>query len=720
MTQYLEESKMKGDEVNTINQLCKSLKISGKTSSVDAFIKQNPSIDIQALIDELIEQVEKHAHAYYVLDNPIVSDATYDLLFGLLSHLENSFPDYARKHSPTCKVGGQALSEFKQVKHNEPMLSLNNAFDELDAVRFHDRVKERTGQQHIDYNVDLKFDGVAISILYENGLYKRAVTRGDGTMGEDVTENVKTISGIPMRLLKKNWRHEALEIRGEILIYKSDFQELNKRQEKQGQKIFANPRNAAAGTIRQLDPKIAASRPLRFFCYGAVLPKSAKQKLQTNTNMMRFLKELGLPVSKFNIMVNGVDALMQAYNKILTKRDDLPYEIDGVVYKVDRFDFQDQLGFVARAPRFALAHKFPAQEVETILKSIEVQVGRTGAITPVAKLEPVRVGGVLVSSATLHNIDEIQRKGLQIGDQVLVRRAGDVIPEVLPFSGKQNQNHSQPFQMPTSCPVCGSHIVKEEGETIYRCTGGLVCQAQLTQSIIHFASRKAMDIDGLGDKQIEQLVKLGWVKTPADLYRIEAERLLNLERMGEKSVQNLLNALEHSKQTTMPRFLFALGIRHVGEKTAIDLSNYFVQLSAIQNASFEDLQQVPDVGPVVAQSVVDFFSEPHNQTVIDDLIHQGVTWQTPSDSRTIDKDHPFYGKTFVITGTLKNYTRDEASVQIQAHGGSVTGSVSGKTDFLLAGAAAGSKLAKAKKLGVHIMQEKEFNGFVEKKGLVND
>ncbi len=709
MSLSFEESNSDGCEVNAIHQLCRALQLSGKTAAVDAFLKQNSRLNVQALIDELIKQIEKHNHAYYVLDKPHIPDATYDLLFALLAHLEQSYPDYVRAYSPTLKVGGKPLSKFTQVAHREPMLSLNNAFEDDDVTKFEQRLKELSGEAELDYNVDVKFDGVAISIVYEKGIYSQAVTRGDGQVGEEVTDTVQTIANLPLRLRNAElWPYDLLEIRGEILMFKSAFQQLNQRQAEQGLKLFANPRNATAGTIRQLDPKIAASRPLRLFCYGAVIPNEYKHTLKTQTQLIQILQELGLPVSALNTQVVGVNGLLQYYHSILAQRNQLPFEIDGVVYKVNSLNLQDQLGFVARAPRFAIAHKFPAQEVLTRLLSIELQVGRTGAITPVAKLEPVKVGGVVVSSATLHNLDEIQRKGFQIGDQVLVRRAGDVIPEVLPFAGNQRTQPIVAFEI-KQCPVCQSNVVKEEGEVIYRCTGGLVCPAQLTQSLIHFASRKAMNIDGLGDKQIEQLVQLEWVQTPADLYRLQADKLLTLERMGEKSVQNLLAAVEFSKQTSMARFLFALGIRHVGEKTAQDLSNYFLELSVIKQATLEELQQVPDVGPIVAQSVVDFFSEPHNQNVIDDLLAQGISWPTPTQRSKMNTGHLFYGKTFVITGTLHGFSREQASELIQSRGGIVTGSVSSKTNYLLAGNAAGSKLDKAEKLNIKILDEDEFN-----------
>lgn len=683
--------------------------------NLDLFESQPEPEEAEAKqITELVSQLNRWGHAYHVLDEPLVPDSEYDKVYQQLLDLERRFPHLIAPDSPSRKVGGEPLPHFEQVKHDIPMLSLGNAFEDDDVFKFDNRVHELgeiSADLPIAYHIDPKFDGLAISIQYRNGLFHRAVTRGDGTTGEDVSENVKTIRNLPLKLHTEN-PPELLEVRGEILMFKSEFAKMNDRQAAEGLKIFANPRNASAGSIRQLDPRIAASRPLRFFCYGAALSRREQKLHKSQSGLMNYLKQLGMPVSSLSRLVKGPRQLIDYYRNIQSNRHDLPFEIDGVVYKVDDFALQDQLGFVARAPRFAIAHKFPPDEVLSRLLDIEVQVGRTGSITPVAKLEPVKVGGVVVSSATLHNLDEIRRKDLQIGDQVLVRRAGDVIPEVLPFPGNQRSTASFAFEMPNQCPVCGSHIQREEGGAVYRCSGGLVCQAQLTQSIIHFASRKAMDIEGLGDKQIELLVNLEWIKTPADLFRLEKERLLTLERMGEKSVQNLLDSLEKSKQTTMPRFIFSLGIRQVGEATARDLSLHFGSLERLMSATEEQLLEVNDVGPVVAKSILEFFDEEHNRSVIADLLAQGVHWEALTANEAFNEDHEFFGKTFVITGSLESFSRDEAGAKIMALGGKVTGSVSKKTDILLAGSAAGSKLSKAEALGIRIMNEAEFLGFL--------
>ncbi|MDX1669120.1 MAG: NAD-dependent DNA ligase LigA [Limnobacter sp.] len=677
---------------------------------MDLFDDLPANDQIAQKMDKLILQLSSWAHAYYVLDNPEVPDSEYDKLYLELKTLEETYPKLKREDSPTNKVGGAPLPQFNQVKHRVPMLSLGNAFELEDVWKFEKRIKDLADlpeSAEVHYHIDPKFDGLAISVVYENGLFKQAVTRGDGTTGEDVTENVRTIRNLPLRLQGADIP-ERLEVRGEILIFKTDFLAMNARQEKEGLKVFANPRNAAAGSIRQLDPKIAASRPLRLFCYGAVLDRAAQKKMESQSNLMALLQRLGLPVSTLSKKAKGAQALIDYYAEIQRTRAELPFEIDGVVYKVDSFDLQDQLGFVAKAPRFAIAHKFPPDEVLSHILDIEVQVGRTGSITPVAKLEPVKVGGVTVSSATLHNQDEIDRKDLRVGDQVLVRRAGDVIPEVLPFKGNQRPENSVAFTLPKTCPICGSHVLRPKGEAVSRCTGGLVCKAQLTQSIIHFASRKAMDIEGLGDKQIETLVELEWIKTPGDLYRLQADRLLTLERMGKKSVENLLSSIEKSKSTTFARFLFALGIRQVGEATARDLSAHFQTLSALKQANADALMDVNDVGPVVAQSIVEFFAEEHNQKAVADLMSCGIHWEQPDQNQPVNTDHPFHGKTFVITGTLDAFSRDEAAAKIMAVGGKVTGSVSKKTDILLAGASAGSKLTKAEALGISIMGESEF------------
>ncbi|MCQ8896041.1 NAD-dependent DNA ligase LigA [Limnobacter humi] len=666
--------------------------------------------DPEARIQTLVDQLNAWSYQYYVLDEPMVPDSEYDRCYRELEALESQYPNLVRRDSPTQRVGDKPLEGFEQIVHRAAMLSLSNAFDEAEVRAFDRRVHdlaEIPDHQTVAYAIDPKFDGLAISILYRAGQFVQAVTRGDGTTGEDVTANVRTIRNVPMRLSGSEFPDE-LEIRGEILIYKADFQAMNQRQAEHGLKVFANPRNAAAGTIRQLDPRVAASRPLRFFCYGAVLDRDQQGRLQSHSKTLDWLQNLGLPISQHRQTVQGVDGLLSYYNTMVGQRISLPFEIDGVVYKVDDYRIQGQLGFVAKAPRFAIAHKFPPDEVLSRLLDIEIQVGRTGALTPVAKLEPVKVGGVVVSSATLHNVDEIRRKDLQIGDQVLVRRAGDVIPEVLPFPGNQRLHH-RPFSMPAHCPVCGSTVSREEDEAIHRCTGGLVCKAQLVGALIHFAHRKAMDIEGLGNKLVETVVEVGLVKTPADLYRLRLPDWSALERMGEKSANNLLSSLNKSKSTTFGRFLFSLGIRHVGEATARDLATHFGTIDALMNASVDALLDVQDVGPVVAQSIHEFFREASNRAVVTELLGLGIHWPDPAKTTVLDQTHPFYGKTFVLTGTLKQYGRDDAAALILARGGKVSGSVSKKTDFVLAGESAGSKLEKAQALGVAVLTESEFN-----------
>lgn len=671
--------------------------------------EESPMLAMRRLIDLL----NRWEHAYYVLDEPEVPDSEYDKNYQLLQQLESKHPELIQSNSPTQRVGGKPAEGFEQVRHRVPMLSLGNAFDDSDVIAFDRRVKELADlppEAIIDYSVDPKFDGLAISIHYNNGNFDKAITRGDGTVGEDVSANVKTIRSLPLRL-KGSDVPAQLEIRGEIFMTKKDFMQMNERQAELGLKVFANPRNAAAGTIRQLDPKIAAGRPLRFYCYGAALEREQLRELKSQSAMMKWLADMGLPVSELSQTAHGADGLLSFYRNVGERRSSLPFEIDGVVYKVDSFDLQDQLGYVAKAPRFAVAHKYPPDEVLSRLLNIEVQVGRTGSITPVAKLEPVKVGGVVVSSATLHNLDEIQRKDLRVGDQVLVRRAGDVIPEVIPFSGNVRSAASTAFVMPTHCPICNSLVRKEEGEAAFRCTGGLVCKAQLTQSIIHFAHRRAIDIEGLGNKLVEVLVDKEWVKTPADLFRLEYEALVQLERMGEKSARNLMDSINKAKQTTFGRFLFGLGIRHVGEATARDLATHFKNVDRLMGASIDALLEVNDVGPVVAESIRQFFDEPGNQQVVHELIALGLSWPA-EETQVTDESHPFYGKTFVLTGTLSQYSRDDAAALIATRGGKVTGSVSKKTDYLLAGEAAGSKLDKAAALGVTVLDEGTFQGML--------
>ncbi|MEW5888067.1 MAG: NAD-dependent DNA ligase LigA [Pseudomonadota bacterium] len=659
------------------------------------------SRDLRARVQALREEIERHNYNYYVLDAPTIPDAEYDRLFRELQTLEAQHPELITPDSPTQRVGAPPLPEFRQVTHRVPMLSLANAFDDEDVAAFDRRVREGLGQDRIDYAVEPKFDGLAISLTYEDGRFVLGATRGDGYTGEDVTANLRTVRSIPLRLRTRH-APRRVEVRGEVLMMKKDFERLNAAQREAGDKEFANPRNAAAGSLRQLDSRITARRPLRFFAYtmagadGFALPPTQAQLLDT-------LAQWGLPVSPERRVVRGLDGLLDYYRGMAARREALPYEIDGVVYKVNRLDYQDRLGFVSRAPRFAVAHKFPAQEALTELVAIDVQVGRTGALTPVARLKPVFVGGVTVTNATLHNEDEIRRKDVRIGDTVIVRRAGDVIPEVVAVVPERRTGKEQPFVMPTRCPVCGSHVERPADEAVARCTGGLVCPAQRKQALLHFASRRAMDIEGLGDKLVEQLVDHHLVHNPADLYKLGPAVLAGLERMGEKSAGNLLAAIEQSKKTTLARFIYALGIRNVGEATARDLARHFGGMDALMNADEQALLEVPDVGPVVAASIHEFFREPHNREVIEQLRAAGVHWQESEPAARARGR--LAGKTFVLTGTLPSLSREQATALIEAEGGKVSGSVSRKTDYVVAGADPGSKLAKANELGVTIVDE---------------
>ncbi|MDR3392600.1 MAG: NAD-dependent DNA ligase LigA [Sulfuriferula sp.] len=656
----------------------------------------------------LREQLEYHNYRYYVLDAPEISDAEYDKLFRELQALEQQYPELLTPASPTQRVGGTALTEFTQITHTTPMLSLNNAFSDDEVTAFDRRVREAVDLPEISYAVEPKFDGLAISLVYENGRLVSGATRGDGYVGEDVTANLRTVRAIPLTLSTSE-PPLRIEIRGEVLMLKADFTALNAHQRAQGLKEFANPRNAAAGSLRQLDSRITAMRRLHFFAYGVGLCEGIALPA-THAEVMNMLVTWHLPVAHERGVVQGVDGLLAYYCDIGAQRDNLAFDIDGVVYKVNDLALQQQLGYVARAPRFAIAHKFPAQEATTQLLDIDVQVGRTGAITPVARLAPVSVGGVTVTNATLHNEDEIRRKGVLIGDWVNVRRAGDVIPEIVSVVLSRRPQDAREFVMPVVCPVCGSHIVRLPDEAVARCTGGLFCPAQRKQALWHFASRRAMDIDGLGEKLIEQLVDESLVHNPADLYRLGLLSLANLDRMAEKSAGNLLAAIEHSKHTTLARFIYALGIRHVGEQTAKDLARYFGTFEAMLAADEAKLQQVPEVGVVVAKSILQFFAEPHNLTVIAMLRAAGVHWDDALP--VMAEDSPISGKIFVITGTLPHMSRDEAKAKIEAMGGKVSGSVSKKTDFVLAGAEPGSKLIKAQELGISILDEAEFSNLI--------
>ena len=652
---------------------------------------------------ELRAEIEKHNRQYYVLDAPLISDAEYDGLFRELQALEAAHPEVASADSPTQRVGATPLPQFNSVAHRTPMLSLNNAFSDEEVWAFDRRVREGLAASgDMDYSCEPKFDGLAVTLTYENGVFSGGATRGDGFSGEDVTPNLRTVGNLPLRLQGMGWPRQ-LEVRGEVLMLRSDFARLNARQRENKEKEFVNPRNAAAGSLRQLDSRITARRSLRFFAYGVGLADEEGPLATTHSTLLDVLEAWGFPVAAERRRVSGVTGLLDYYAVIAAKRTTLPYDIDGVVYKLDDLAAQERLGFVARAPRFAIAHKFAAEEARTEVLGIDVQVGRTGALTPVARLAPVFVGGVTVTNATLHNEDEVRRKDVRIGDTVIVRRAGDVIPEVVRVVHEQRPILAPEFIMPKSCPVCGSHVVRAEDEAVARCSGGLYCPAQRKQALIHFASRRAMDIDGLGDRLIEQLVDNGIVRTPADLYKMGLVALANLDRMADKSANNLLVAIEKSKQTTLARFIYALGIRNVGEATAKELARHFGSLERVLGASAEELTQVSDIGPVVAQSLRQFCTEPHNLEVVQQLTAAGVAWPE-HDALQTDRG-ALTGKVFVLTGSLASLTRDEAKALIEAAGGKVSGSVSKKTDFVVAGAEAGSKLEKARQLGVAVIDE---------------
>lgn len=653
-------------------------------------------------LKRLREQINHHNYRYYVLDAPEIPDAEYDRLMRELQALEAKHPEWVTPDSPTQRVGEKPLQAFGEVRHALPMLSLDNAFSEAEFEAFDRRVRERLGiQEAIAYSAEPKLDGLAVSLRYEGGLLVQAATRGDGTTGEDITQNIRTIASIPLRLLGEGWP-EVLEVRGEVYMPRAGFEALNARAREQGEKVFANPRNAAAGSLRQLDPQVTARRPLAMFCYGVGAVEGGELPSRHSAIIDR-LQEWGLRVCPQREVVEGMAGCRDYYARLQAQRDELPYEIDGLVFKVDEIQRQQALGFVSRAPRWAIAWKFPAQEELTRVKAVEWQVGRTGAVTPVARLEPVSVGGVTVSNATLHNMDEIERKDVRIGDSVIVRRAGDVIPEVVSVVLSRRPEGAQPVHLPETCPVCGSEVIRPEGEAVARCTGGLFCAAQRKNALLHFASRRAMDIDGLGGKLVEQLVEKDLVHDPADLYHLSLEQLAGLERMAEKSARNLLKALERSKSTTLARFLYALGIREVGEATAAALANHFRELDALMAADEEALQAVPDVGPVVAAHVAAFFHQPHNREVIEKLRAVGIHW--PELAAPVAEEQPLAGNTYVLTGTLEAMTRNEAKERLEALGAKVAGSVSKKTSAVIAGAEAGSKLAKAEKLGVPVLDE---------------
>ncbi len=657
-------------------------------------------------IQSLRATIELHNYRYYALNEPTIPDAEFDRLLRQLIQLEQQYPELITPDSPTQRVGTAPLSAFAPFTHRTPMLSLNNAFEREEVVAFDRRIGEALAMDTIEYSVEPKFDGLAVSLIYQQGQFTTGATRGDGYTGEDITHNLKTIRSIPLRL-PLDAPPEYLEVRGEIMILKADFVQLNQNQQQKGEKVFANSRNAAAGSLRQLDPNIAVQRKLTFFAYGIGVLEPPSHTLKQQSDVMAYLISQHFPVAQERRIVKEVGGLLDFYQWMANQREQLPYDIDGVVYKVNDLANQSKLGFVSRAPRFAIAHKFPAQEAVTELLGIDVQVGRTGTLTPVARLTPVFVGGVTVTNATLHNEDEIKRKQIMIGDHVIVRRAGDVIPEIVSIIPEQRPSNAAPFVMPDHCPVCRSRAVRLTGETAMRCTGGLFCPAQRKQAILHFASRRAMDIEGLGEKLIDQLVDQAVIRTPADLYKLGIAALSQLERMADKSATNVVHAIEQSKQTTLARFIYALGIRHVGETTAKDLARHSGQLDQLMVMNAEQLQQVQDIGPVVAESIVDFFAEPHNREVIEQLRAAGVHWDEYQGKSISEKNPRVHGKTFVLTGTLPNLAREAAKALIEQSGGKVTNSVSAKTHYVVAGAVPGSKYQKAIELGIPVLDEAE-------------
>ncbi|BCG08510.1 NAD-dependent DNA ligase LigA [Buttiauxella agrestis] len=662
---------------------------------------------IEQQITQLRTTLRHHEYLYHVLDNPEIPDAEYDRLMGELRALEEAHPDLITPDSPTQRVGAAPLSEFTQIRHEVPMLSLDNVFDEASYLAFNKRIQDRLkSTEAVTFCCELKLDGLAVSLLYEDGVLISAATRGDGTTGENITANVRTIRAIPLKLRGENIPRR-LEVRGEVFLPQAGFEKINEEARRTGGKIFANPRNAAAGSLRQLDPRITAKRPLTFFCYGVGVLEGGELPASHHGRLQQF-KEWGLPVSDRIRLCNTAEEVLAFYHQVEAERPTLGFDIDGVVIKVDSLALQETLGFVARAPRWAVAFKFPAQEQMTFVRDVEFQVGRTGAITPVARLEPVQVAGVLVSNATLHNADEIERLGLRIGDRVVIRRAGDVIPQVVGVVESERPENTTEIVFPAHCPVCGSDVERVEGEAVARCTGGLICGAQRKEALKHFVSRRALDVDGMGDKIIDQLVEKEYVHTAADLFKLTPGKLTGLDRMGPKSAQNVVDALAKSKETTFARFLYALGIREVGEATAANLAAYFGTLDALVAAGVEDLQKVPDVGIVVATHVFNFFAEDSNREVIRQLTEEaGVHWPAPVVINAEEIDSPFAGKTVVLTGSLSIMSRDDAKARLIELGAKVAGSVSKKTDLVIAGEAAGSKLVKAQELGIEVIDEAE-------------
>lgn len=658
---------------------------------------------IKKQINYLKSLIQEHDHNYYVLDEPQISDHEYDQLLRELKDIEDSHPELIASDSPTQRVGGSPISEFNQIQHNKPMLSLGNAFgiDELEA--FNKRINDTLDTKDVEFNAELKFDGLAVTILYDNGVMKYAATRGDGNVGEDVTHNIKTIKTIPLKLHGEN-HPQTLEVRGEVLMDKNDFKELNDYQISLGQKTFANPRNAAAGSLRQLDPKITAKRKLKFYAYslGQI---DQDLEFKNHTDILNYLKNAGIPISSYSQRVIGIDQMQYFYEDILKKRNDLPFDIDGIVYKVNSITNQENLGYVSKAPRWAIAYKFPAEEAETVVNDINVQVGRTGVITPVARLQPVFVSGVTVTNATLHNEDEMLRKDIRIGDSVIVRRAGDVVPEVVRVIKEKRPSNAKVFEMPQYCPICNSQVIRLDGEAAQRCTGQLKCEAQAKQAISHYVSRKAMNIDGLGAKIIDHFFEQGMIKNISDIYNLDYEQIQKMEGFGEKSAENLREAIEFSKKTTLAKFIYALGIRNVGEATSKDIVKKLGSLDNIMKASIDDFLEINDIGPVVAQSLHQFFQEDVNKRIINNIVQFGVKWDDQAQNES--KEQKLNQQTFVVTGTLESFSRDQIKELIENNGGKVSGSVSKKTSYVIIGDNPGSKADKAVELGVKIINEKQ-------------
>lgn len=660
------------------------------------------SAPLRQEVEALRAQLNQHNYRYYVLDDPSIPDVEYDRLLRQLQTIEAQHPELISQDSPTQRVGAQPLAAFGEVTHEMRMLSLDNAFNDDEMRDFERRIKDRLkDSSELEFVCEPKLDGIAVSLLYENGIFVRGATRGDGQTGENITQNLRTVPSIPLTLMGDGWP-ERLEVRGEVYMPKAGFDAFNKQALANGEKPFVNPRNAAAGSLRQLDSKITANRPLQMCCYSVGIVDGGELPGK-HSDVLQQLHCWGFRINDQMKVVQGINGCIDYYQDLQTRRDSLHYEIDGIVFKLNSLELQNKVGFVSRAPRWAIAYKFPAQEEVTQLLGVEFQVGRTGAVTPVARLQPVFVGGVTVSNATLHNGDEIERLGVRCGDTVVVRRAGDVIPQVVQVVLEKRPENSAVIEFPSSCPVCGSDVIRAEGEAVARCTGGLYCAAQRKQAIKHFASRKAFDIEGLGDKLVDMLVDQQLINSIADLFHLQHEALSNLERMGDKSAQNLLDALQKSKQTTLARFIYALGIREVGEATAANLAHHFADLDALMQAKEEQLLEVADVGPIVASHIAHFFQQPHNQEIIEALLTEGIRW--PSVDKKNVETMPLAGQTWVLTGTLETLTRDQAKSRLVALGAKVSGSVSAKTHCVVAGASAGSKLTKAESLGIEVRDE---------------